>query len=666
MTLKKAKGHTRELSEASSISDDSHSSEVDRLLKRISEMAEILESREAKIIDMNRRNAEVQELNSSLKLQLDSILSKQLEVADLSQVTEEYTQRLSALEKKFQQAIREKDVLRKQLEQSKQDAATRISKSELDSLVAEKEDIIKQLRDEGAKLSKQQLQHSNIIKKLRAKEKENESTIKHLRESIESLSVESDRLKKSLSAKEEVERTQIEAVYQLTNKNKKLEAEINKLKNQLDDLTQKHETVKKSFDAAKKELQDKNKISSELHMREQILETLENQKKVTESQNEEILNQLEDLRYKLRQSEEEFTKKEQQYREKHGLLLRKLEEAEAKNEELSQTVLEVSKPLVRQLESLQATHSMKMSVFEKLEEELNAKISELQARLQNSISIEKTTKDECIELRTKLAEIEGLYSTAKHKLDIVQMEVERLTAEKLILEQEMNSKINNLKDTISKKEEVISEQDKKISKLQKELTIAKTVKETEIQPTEVVQSQTKEKTEMVPAEGSSPRTDTNSPTLSLGKASVSDSMASSFWSQDEPFEVTHAPRYTNMYEMQMLQSNLKQREGEVQQLQWELNRREQERTLLNDEISTLLTRVETLEGKASDYDKLSEKFKELEKQYDTLCLLYGEKVEENEELKLDLTDVKEMYKGQIDELLRQQRLAQGQAGTSTN
>lgn len=181
INVKKLKGHTRELSEASSISDDSHSSEIDRLLKRISDMTEILESRECKLIDMNRRNADLQEQNNDLRLQLDSVISKQLESVDVSQVTEEYTQRLSALEKKFQQAIREKDSLRKQLEQAKQDAATRMSKGELESLINEKDEIIKELREEGEKLSKQQLQHSNIIKKLRAKEKENEVTIKHLR-----------------------------------------------------------------------------------------------------------------------------------------------------------------------------------------------------------------------------------------------------------------------------------------------------------------------------------------------------------------------------------------------------------------------------------------------------------------------------------------------------
>lgn len=181
MTFKKIKGHTRELSEASSISDDSHSSEVDRLLKRVSEMTEILELREAKLIEMNRRNAELHEQNTELQKQLDGFLTKQNESADLSQVTEEYTQRLSALEKKFQQAIRDKDSLRKQLEQCKQESAVRISKSEMSAMMDEKEETIRQLREEGEKLSKQQLQHSNIIKKLRAKEKEQEAAIKNLK-----------------------------------------------------------------------------------------------------------------------------------------------------------------------------------------------------------------------------------------------------------------------------------------------------------------------------------------------------------------------------------------------------------------------------------------------------------------------------------------------------
>lgn len=88
------------------------------------------------------------------------------------------------------------------------------------------------------------------------------------------------------------------------------------------------------------------------------------------------MSQLENLRQKLRQTEQEVVKKELKFREENSQLLRRLEDAEMRNEELSHSVLEVSKPLVRQLESLQSTHSIKVAAFEKVEEELTMKISE--------------------------------------------------------------------------------------------------------------------------------------------------------------------------------------------------------------------------------------------------------------------------------------------------
>lgn len=354
-------------------------------------MTEILESRESKLIDVNRRNAELLEQNADLKRQLDCVLTQQLDSTDLTQVTEEYTQRMSALEKKFQQvsclfwfhyvirqtkqAIREKDSLRKQLDQAKLDVATRLSKNELEAAVAEKDETIKELRDEGEKLSKQQLQHSNIIKKLRTKEKEHETTIRQLKETNETLNTEMDRLKKSLNAKEHMERNQIEAVHNLTTRNKKLEGELAKLNCQLDDMTQKYETVKKSLDAAKKELTDATKTIGEFKARQLSLERLENERKLTESQKEEVITQLDCLRDQLRKTEEDYVKMEQKFKRDNNELMRRLEEAENRNEELSQTVLEVSKPLVRQLEGLQAMHTVKIANFEKIEKELTLKIS---------------------------------------------------------------------------------------------------------------------------------------------------------------------------------------------------------------------------------------------------------------------------------------------------
>ncbi|KRT81294.1 hypothetical protein AMK59_5451, partial [Oryctes borbonicus] len=653
MAFKKMKGHNRELSEASSISDDS---EIDRLVKRITELTEILESREAKLIEISRKYVELQEINNDLKQQLNIITDKQIDSPDLSQLTEEYTQRLSALERKFQQAIRDKDSLRKQLDQCKQEATLKLNKSEMDSVLSEKDELIRELREEGEKLSKQQLQHSNIIKKLRNKEKEHENTIKYLKDNVEDLTSETERLKRSLAAKEEVERSQIEAVHQLTAKNKKFENEVNQLKGNLDDLTQKHETVKKSLDAAKRELIDKNRTSSELLAREQLLQSLENQKRMTESQNEEVINQLEDLRLKLRETEQLHLKKEQSLRMENNELIRRLEDAERRNEELAQATMEVSKPLVRQLESLQATYNMKVANFEQIEQGMQLKINDLQNRLQTLTDLERTAREDCIALKSKLVIVETQLNDTIRKKDMVKLQIDRLQTEHMVKEQDLRSQIDNLQQVLKVEQDSNEEKKKEITALQHKLSIEKVTSEAEKRRAAGLQEHVQEKGDSSSSAGHSAHTPgDSSPTLSLGRVSLTESLSSSLWLPDEAFDTSASGKCTNMLEMQYIQSNLKQREGDVQQLMWELNRREHERTILNSEISTLLARVENLESKTAESERLQSQFNELQQQYDTLCQLYGEKVEETEELKLDLSDVKEMYKSQIDELLKQNK-----------
>jgi hypothetical protein len=61
-----------------------------------------------------------------------------------------------------------------------------------------------------------------------------------------------ERLKRSLAAKDEVERTQIEAVHQLTARTKRQEKELSSLHGELDDANHKLETTKESLELAKK------------------------------------------------------------------------------------------------------------------------------------------------------------------------------------------------------------------------------------------------------------------------------------------------------------------------------------------------------------------------------------------------------------------------------
>ena len=90
-----------------------------------------------------------------------------------------------------------------------------MSQNELNEILKEKDEIIDDLRHEGESLSKQAGKHSEVIKKLRAKEKSNEKEMKSLKSDLDDKKTECDRLKKSLSAKDEIETKQIEAIQNL-------------------------------------------------------------------------------------------------------------------------------------------------------------------------------------------------------------------------------------------------------------------------------------------------------------------------------------------------------------------------------------------------------------------------------------------------------------------
>ncbi|VVD04408.1 unnamed protein product, partial [Leptidea sinapis] len=322
----KIRGHNRELSDASiksNTSDESQGSENERLMRRLSEMAEILDARENRLMEVTRNNAELVESNFSLKTQVESLLAKH-ESSDINTITEDYTQRMSALEKKFQQAIREKDQLRKQLDNLKQEIANKNSTT-TETRLKEKEEMIAQLQEEGEKLARQELQHSNIIKKLRAKERDNEQVIKSLRDKVAELTGEVDRMRRSISAKEELEVSQLEVVYRLTNTNKKLETELMETKSALDDSTQKLETVCKSLEAARREINDLQRNNNDL-------QKYKASKLHLETKCEKAEREADILRHELQQLRIERTREEQRWLSREEALRREMSEARSAGE----------------------------------------------------------------------------------------------------------------------------------------------------------------------------------------------------------------------------------------------------------------------------------------------------------------------------------------------
>ncbi|KAK2586797.1 hypothetical protein KPH14_011822 [Odynerus spinipes] len=640
----KTRGHSRELSEISIGSDDTNL-EIEKLLKRIQEMTEVLEARESKLIDVSRMNMELHEQNNSLKKQLDSFEKRAEQSQSLNQITDEYTQRLSALERKFQQAIRERDTLRKNLEQLRQEAATRLSSQEMSTINAEKDEIIKELREEGEKLSKQQLLHSNIIKKLRVKEKENDSLIKNQKELIEEQNLELERLKRSLYAKEEVERTQIEAVHTLTAKTKKQEKEILTLQEKLDNALHKMDAYKKSLEAAKLDLAEtkKNLVDTEQELKQAI---------DSASESCQLFAQVEELKIKLRQTEEAHVKKEEFLKHENHILLKRLEDAEARSEELSETVSTATKPLLRQLEQLQANLLHKSNTFMKQEKLLTEKNAELQTKFENLIEMDCCLKEENINLKTKISHLES-------KINMKEAEKEQLEdLHKKLLEENKTLTEENLRhqQMVEMLQQSHSNQIKdlkrEINALENKVAIERAATDAEKRKNHAILEQQQNIDDELRL----------SPTLSIERDSVSS--VNSIWPpfSDSVFD-NASGRFPVAYDglraganstsvFENLQAQLKQRDGEIQQLQWELSRRNIERDALNTELSTLTLKVEDLGNKIVEIQALNENLNEIQTRYDALLQMYGEKMEENQELRLDLEDVKEMYKSQIDQLLK--------------
>ena len=198
MTLERinqgSKTHHREPSEASSEDSITSAMELEKMTRKIYELSQLLEvwfllhvylnielfycfllfikARENKLLEMNRNCSALTEEVDQLRDRLAQDEKERNSHAEaVRRMTEDFSQRLSAVEKRYQQVVVEKEALSKQLESIKVNQG-------LSDQLQEKEEIIRELMQEGEKLSKQQLQQSTIIKKLRSQEKEDEQKLK--------------------------------------------------------------------------------------------------------------------------------------------------------------------------------------------------------------------------------------------------------------------------------------------------------------------------------------------------------------------------------------------------------------------------------------------------------------------------------------------------------
>ena len=109
--------------------------------------------------------------------------------------------------------------------------------------------------------------------------------------------------------------------------------------------------------------------------------------------------------------------------------------------------------------------------------------------------------------------------------------------------------------------------------------------------------------------------------------------------------------WSSATQVDRLQQLLRQKEGQMSSYKQQTVRLENTCKMLTDELGELTVTNQDLKNKLDEIPRLKKQLQQLNKRYETTLEMYGEKIEENEELKLDLKDIKEMYKSQTEELV---------------
>uniref|UniRef100_A0A8C5CQ57 TATA element modulatory factor 1 TATA binding domain-containing protein n=1 Tax=Gadus morhua TaxID=8049 RepID=A0A8C5CQ57_GADMO len=603
-------------------------------------------------------------------------LRVQEETSTVQSLKEEFTQRIADTERKAQVACKERDIAKKEIKSMREVLTTRLN-AEAMEIIKEKEEQIRGLLEEGEKLSKQQLQHCNIIKKLRVKEKDSDGRVSKQSKRLRELEEELRQLQQVLDGKEEVEKQHRENIKKLNSVVERQEKEATRLQMDSEELQEKNRSLQAALDSSYKELAELHKakasrdseaqevaLSRETQAKEQLSVTLDKAQEEARLQQEALGNQVSDLRVALQRAEQQQARKEDYLREEISQLQQRLQEAESRNQELSQGMTSATRPLLRQIENLQASLGGQTASWEKLEKNISDRLCKVTFLLAVAVEKERAATEEGMAVRSQLASLESQNSLLRKEKGryVVELGTEKNQRERL--EEDSSREHVELENLRGEHSRLLDEAKKEKLLLTNQLEMEKMKVEQEKKKCYLAQEALKEK----PPASSTPSLSRSS---SISGTDTAGLYASTF-SQDDSMDhslgvmpMSMSLSGTNLYEaarlsggssiMENLQSQLKLREGEIAQLQLEISSLERSRSVMAEEVVRLTNQNDDMDLLVKDIPRLQVQLKDLEQRHNTILQMYGEKAEEAQELRMDLDDVKNMYKTQIDELLKNQK-----------
>ncbi|CDQ82888.1 unnamed protein product [Oncorhynchus mykiss] len=170
-------------------------------------------------------------------------------------------------------------------------------------------------------------------------------------------------------------------------------------------------------------------LSRETQVKEELALTLVE----AHMQQDALVNQVADLQLALQRAEQQQARKEDYLREEISNLQQRLQGAETRTQELSQSVTSATQPLLRQIENLQASLVGQTASWEKLEKNISDRVAEAQAQLAVAVEKERAATEELLAINAQLVSLESQNSLLRQEKGRLhcQLDTEKTRLEKL-------------------------------------------------------------------------------------------------------------------------------------------------------------------------------------------------------------------------------------------
>ncbi|KAG3102477.1 hypothetical protein PI124_g14339, partial [Phytophthora idaei] len=538
--------------------------------------------------------------------------------------------------------------------------------------LAEKEEKLSGLLDEGQALSVKQAQLEQRLRTLRKEKDELEERALKLQSQCESSTQEVKDLASKLKASEEEKTRLAQENRQLTNSADTTSVKVEKAERIAQEATQQLEKLQTQVEQLTQEVSRKNDEIERLKTATKSNEALSLEK-------EELHHTIQFLQDNIRDLEKEAARREEMARVEIADLKRKWQDAVGRVDMLGLSVSEATQPLLRQIHTLQEEQRTRQECWKTTESTLLAQIEEATEQ-RRAIEQEKLgMEQELQELERKVEESELEVTRKQAALDRAQEEAESAKAEARELRGQADAlqidlnQAKHQRDAEAEAKQQLQTRLDNAEKSSKKLEASATAT-AELEQARERETQLRQDLEWHQQEVLRLKSATSQPAPPLSTGSTSSQLYARRSIDSEQFNgsdgtlsseasilkttlettmgdsLSSNGNNTSVLGLSQLQQRLRLREGENRMLKQQLEALEARQKQTTDEIVRLSTRNVLLESGEAQREQTQLELAKLQEHQVVLLELFGEKEEQVEELQAEVSELKAFYRKQLDTL----------------